>query len=755
VGVGSVAVHVIDETKAPLPGVSLTLERSNASPLSAVTDEGGGFVFANVPNGPVALTFKLINFGAARRAIAVVAGQAARITVVLRLALNADVTVTGQRTFRNIADLDNPAENLVGIAAAASQGAITAAQLEARPIMRPAEVLETVPGLIVSQHSGEGKANQYYLRGFNLDHGTDLATSVDGVPVNMPTHAHGQGYTDVSFVIPELVQSIDYRKGTYYAETGNFAAAGAVNLRHRDRVDAPFVQFEGGENGFRRALLAASPDLGTGALLFGVEFTENDGPWLLEESLKRTNAILRYSNTDGDRRFAFTAQAYDGEWDSTDRIPLRAVQDGSLDRFGFIDPSDGGESHRYSIGVDWATRSGDSAWRARAYAIDYGLDLFSNFTYALDDEVSGDQFEQFDDRRVYGASGAWTFDFIAGGVSQELEIGAELRRDDIDTVGLYRTGARERTSTTREDDVVQTGYSGYASLTTTWSAVVRTSIGVRADYFDFDVASNLAQNSGKASDSIASPKFSLVLGPWADTEFFVNVGRGFHSNDARGTTMRVDPTDGVTPVDRVDPLVSAMGADVGLRTAILPHTQLTFSLWTLELDSELLFVGDAGITEPTRGSERRGIELGAIWNPLPWLILDADLAWSDSKFTDDDPAGNEIPGAVNSVAALGIAIDHPSGWFGGARLRHFGSAPLIEDGSVESDPTTLVNLEAGYRFGERFKVSAAVFNLLDSDDNDITYFYESRLPGEASPVEDIHFHPVEPRTFRVTLTASF
>jgi len=280
---------------------------------------------------------------------------------------------------------------------------------------------------------------------------------------------------------------------------------------------------------------------------------------------------------------------------------------------------------------------------------------------------------------------------------------------------------------------------------------VRTEVGVRADRFDFDVESSLAANSGSANDSIASPKLSVILGPWSETELFFNVGKGFHSNDARGTTIRVDPIDGVTPVERVDPLADALGADVGVRTAALPNVQLTASLWTLKLDSELLFVGDAGVTEASRASERRGIEAGAIWNPVSWLILDADLAWSRARFA----GGDRIPGAVESVAAVGLAIDHPSGWFGGARLRHFGAAPLIEDDSVRSDPTTLVNLEAGYHITDNIQLSAALFNVFDSRDHDVTYFYASQLRGEAQPVNDIHFHPVEPRTFRVTLRASF
>jgi outer membrane receptor protein involved in Fe transport len=449
-----------------------------------------------------------------------------------------------------------------------------------------------------------------------------------------------------------------------------------------------------------------------------------------------------------------TAQGYDGEWRSTDQIPLRAVQSGEIDRFGFVDPTDGGESHRYSLAADWYQQIGDGRLHAQAYAIDYQLDLFSNFTYATA-AANGDQFEQFDDRRVYGGQVTWARPLELMGLAHELDLGFELRRDDIGTVGLYKTVARRRIDTTREDSVTQSSYSAYSSLKTHWSEHVRTEVGVRADLFDFDVDSSLAANSGSAKDSIVSPKLSLILGPWSETELFVNVGKGFHSNDARGTTIRVDPIDGVTPLERVNPLVDALGADVGVRTAVLPNLQLTASLWRLQLDSELLFVGDAGITEASRQSERRGVEAGAIWNPVSWLILDADLAWSRSRFKESDPSGDRVPGAVENVASAGLAIDHPSGWFGGARVRHFGAAPLIEDDSVRSDPTTLVNLEAGYHITHNMQLSAALFNVFDSSDNDITYLYESQLPGEAQPVNDIHFHPVEPRTIRVILRATF
>lgn len=643
---------------------------------------------------------------------------------------------------------------LQGAPSSASQGIVGSEQLDMRPVLRTGELLEVVPGLIVTQHSGDGKANQYFLRGFNLDHGTDLATSVDGVPVNMPTHGHGQGYTDINFIIPELVQSIEYRKGTYYAETGNFSAAGAVDMRYRRSLEAPLVVLEAGEDNYVRSLIAGSSKLGGGTLLMGFDYANIDGPWVLEENYRKRNGLLRYSRETERGLFSVTAQGYEGDWRSTDQIPLRAVQSGQIDRFGTVDPTDAGDSHRYSLTADWTAALGSGQSKALLYAIDYDLDLISNFSYFTDPD-HGDQFQQIDQRRVYGGDWSWRSSFGWLGREQDFATGVQVRHDDIGKVGLYRTIARERFDTVREDAVKQTSYGVYSSIDTRWSDSIRTTVGLRADRFEFDVDAGLAANSGQGSDSIVSPKFALVLGPWNKTEFFFNAGKGFHSNDARGTTITVDPTDGVTPADKVNALVDAVGLDVGVRAAIVPNTQLSLSLWSLKLDSELLFVGDAGTTEASRASERRGIEASVIWNPLSWLIVDADLAWSRSRFSDFDPAGDRIPGAVENVASVGVAIDHPSGWFGGARFRHFGEAALIEDNRVRSEPTTLVNLEAGYRFWKRYKISAAVYNVFDSEDNDITYFYESQLANETQPVEDIHFHPVEPRSVRVTLSATF
>ena len=646
-------------------------------------------------------------------------------------------------------------QHLIGQVESASQGTVLSDQLENRPILRPGEVLEVVPGLIVTQHSGDGKANQYFLRGFNLDHGTDFATRVDGIPVNMPTHAHGQGYSDLNFLIPELVDRVEYKKGTYYAEEGNFSAAGAADLHYRRKLDQPLLaEFSSGQKGFARALLATSTPLAGGDLLVGAEYGNNDGPWELKEGYRKASGLVKFSVGDTTNGYALTAMGYSGHWRSTDQIPLRAVEDGSISRFGDIDPTDGGTTHRYSVSADGWRAAGAGRVKANVYALDYKLDLISNFTYALD-PVHGDQFEQYDKRRIYGGSLNYDQPLALFGRKGTVKSGVQIRYDDISPVALYHTQERVRYDTVREDQVRQGSYSAYVSQGLQWTSWLRSEVGVRADYFAFDVRSSLAANSGKTNDSIVSPKLALVLGPWAKTEFFVDFGRGFHSNDARGTTITVDPNDGVTPASKVTPLVRATGAEIGLRTALIPKVQLAASLWTLKLDSELLFTGDGGTTEPSRATRRYGVELGAYYTPIEHLIADVDLAWSHSRFTEFDPVGDRIPNAVESVASVGLTYNASSGFYGGARLRYFGPAPLIEDDSVRSNSTTLVNLEAGYHVSKAMSLNLTVFNLLDRRDNDITYYYESQLPGETRPVADIHFHPVESRSLRAAVTLRF
>ena len=590
---GRVSGRVTDMTGGRLPGVAVVLSRDGAPPQSVATDGSGAYVFDSVPPGDYDVTFGLINFAPARRHVRLSAGQSVSLDMILRLTLTADVTVTGRQTFTNLADVTDPVANLVGIAGAASEGAITSQQILDRPIMRAGELLETVPGLIISQHSGEGKANQYYLRGFNLDHGTDFNTTIAGIPVNMPTHGHGHGYTDANFLIPELVSGVQFKKGPYYAEEGDFSAAGAVNVNYVNFLDRPIVEVSGGGEGWARALAAASPRVGRGRVLAALELNRNDGPWTLDDDYQKVNGIVRYSEGSATSGVSVTGMFYRGEWNATDQVPERAIAEGVISRFGHIDPTNGGKTHRYSLSADAQRSAGNTSTRANAYFVNYALNLFSNFTYFLDDPENGDQFEQEDRRNIFGGRLTHTRLNNWGNRSAENTFGTQVRFDRIGSVGLYHTMARQRLSTTRSDRVGQSSVGLFAQNEFHWSPLVRTTVGLRADVFNFDVDGDDPLNSGTESSALLSPKASVVLGPWSGTELYVNGGTGFHSNDARGSTTTRDPGTGET-VEPTTPLVRANGAEFGVRTVRIPKVQTTVAVWWLGIDSELLFIGDAG-----------------------------------------------------------------------------------------------------------------------------------------------------------------
>lgn len=660
----------------------------------------------------------------------------------------------GEQTLDKIV-VDGSATGQVGVADAASVGTVTRKQLEARTVYRAGELLEATPGLVVSQHSGEGKANQFYLRGFNLDHGTDLRTTVDGMLVNQRSHAHGQGWTDLNFLIPELATALRYKKGPYDASEGDFASAGAVEVVYADTLERGIASIGLGQNGFRRVLLADSPQLGDGHLLYAVEGMHNDGPFVHPDDYRRFNGVLRYSQGDRANGWHVTGMAYDAKWNATDQIPRRAVDAGLLGRFDTIDPSDGGKAQRYSLSGDWRVASEAGATRVNAYVIDQKLALFSNFTYVLDDEVDGDQFAQPDRRLTTAVNASHSIPTRWFGRDGETSVGIQLQNDTIDN-GLLRTLRRETLATTRRDHVVENSVGLYAQTLVPWTPSFRTVLGARIDHYRYDVQSDNPLNAGKASDTIANPKLSLIFGPFGATEFYVNAGGGFHSNDARGTTITVDPASG-EPVDKVTPLVRSKGYEVGMRTSVLPGLQSALSVYRLDLDSELLFIGDAGGTEATRPSRRVGFEIANYYKLADWLTVDADLAFARARFRDTAPAGRRIPGAVEGVASLAIAVDNVGPWFGALQLRYFGPRPLIEDNAVRSKSTATLNGRIGVKIGPDLSIELEGYNLANRKASAIDYYYESRLASEPAGVAtpDIHFHPIESRSFRVTLTARY
>ena len=761
---GAIAGVVRDETGGVLPGVSVDLQ-SGAKRLATLTDRAGTYRFEHVAPGLAILTFRLINFTAVRRGVTVAADQQASVDVVLTLSMAADVVVTAASTFRNLADLENPAENVTGVASAASQGAITARQLVSRPVMRPAEVLEAVPGLIATQHSGEGKANQYFLRGFNLDHGSDFATTIAGVPVNMPAGGHAHGYSDSNALLTEIISGVQFKKGPYYAEDGDFSAAGSANVNYVDRLARPIASLSAGGQGWRRLFAAASPRVGSGHLLGGVELIRNDGPWEMPDGLRKANGLLRYSRGDTRHGISITALAYSATWNATDQVPRRAIDSGLISRYGSMDPSDGGTTSRYTLVVDGQRASTNASTRITAFVQRYTLDLFSNFTYFLGDSITGDQFEQVDRRWVTGGRASHRRLHNVFGRHTESAVGLQIRHDAIGQLGLFQTAGRRRLPShthasgpghaTRDDAVDQSSAGMFGQVDIEWTSVFRTTIGVRGDAYRFDVRSSNALNSGRGVDALVSPKFTAVLGPSQGTEVYVNAGYGFHSTDARGATITVDPGSG-GPAERLDLLTPARGAELGIRTVRLKGVQSTVAVWYLGFDSELVFVGDAGGTDANRPSRRFGIEWTNYLRLTPWMTAEADLSFSRARFADRSRSGNRIPGALDRVIAGALTVEPITRVFGSIRMRHFGPRPLVEDGTVNSSSNITWNGAVGVALSRRFRLTVNGFNLLDATAADIEYFYTSRLRGEpADGVNDFHSHPTVPRMARVTLQVTF
>ncbi len=663
------------------------------------------------------------------------------------------VDAAGVPTLNEIKVKANSKE-LIGSASSANEGTVLKEQLDSRAVYRPGELLETVPGLIVTQHSGEGKANQYFLRGFNLDHGTDIRITVDGMLVNQRSHGHGQGWADTNFLIPELMSNLQYLKGPYYANQGDFSSAGAVSINFLDKLPKGIATYGIGGQGFMRGLVAKSHEVGNGNVLYAVELLTKNGPWVKHEDFKKFNAVLRYSQDTGPTKFNITGMGYGAHWNSTDQIPQRAVASGLIPRLGAVDPSDGGESHRFSLSSALQHTGRFGVTQFNVYTLHTNLALFSNFTYFLDDPVNGDQFSQTDKRFQSGMNLSHLWVNKIAGFEVENTVGVQFQNDVIDN-GLVSTKERKTLSTTRRDHINENSVGIYYQNSIQWFEKFRSVAGVRSDYYWFGVNSHQNVNSGNRYDSMTNPKLSLIFGPWAQTEFYFNYGSGFHSNDARGTTSTVDPKSG-DPINRVNPLVRSTGYETGLRTAIVPGLQASFALFRLDMDSELLFVGDAGTTEPSRPSRREGFEVSTFYKPTDWLMIDVDYALARARFRDFDPSGNHIPGAIQGVGKLAVSVDNIGRFFGSTQLRYFGRRSLTEDNSEHSNNTVTLNGQIGYKIGKNVHMTLQGFNLWNTHDHAIDYYYTSRLPGEpADGVNDVHFHPIETRSFRVNLVANF
>jgi len=643
-----------------------------------------------------------------------------------------------------------PRFELLGQAATSSQGLILKEELQELPVYRAAQLLETVPGLVVTIHSGEGKANQYLLRGFNLDHGTDLATFVDGMPINMRTHAHGQGYTDLNFFIPELASGINYTKGPYFAGEGDYASVAAVHIGYLDEIQDQ-ASVTGGSWNYERLFGAATREFMSGRVMAGLELVHYDGPWTHPDGVRKVNAVLRYSQGEEHEGWSLTGMYYRGLWNATTDQPERAMDPAymaslglqPISKFGTLDPSDAGQAQRMSLSSIYSHGTLDWHVDANAYVINSNLTLWNDFTHFLIDPIHGDQEAQNDLRMIYGGGASYTDYRNLFGHSAETVIGIQTRYDDIHVQRLF-TERRVFLATDIDDKVQEWSVGGYAQLTNYWAEWFRSVLGVRQDYYS---ARDQGTNSGSGNATIFQPKGSLIFTPFNNWEFYASAGRGFHSNDFRSV-----PGGG-------DFLTASKGEEIGIRANPIEGLTTTVTLFQMEFKSELTYDPEAGQTSAGPPSKRTGVEINTTYQPFDWLEFYGSVAFTHARYTDFDPTthiGDYIPDAPSVIGNLGIYVRNVGPWFGALEFRYLGEHPLDDTNTVKSDGDKEWNMNIGYDFGEGLKAQLGIFNLFDSKDDAAEYYYTDRLPGEpAEGVADLHIHPLEPRAFRLTVSKTF
>jgi outer membrane receptor protein involved in Fe transport len=796
---------VVDTSGALIAGATVQVRGANGTVQKTIqSDTNGSYSISGLSAGGYRLVISKRGFETAEVPIAIgTTGSAAPLRISLAVgAVNTIVTVRGRQ------------DDLVGVAQSAGEVTVGAEELKNRPLLRSGEILETLPGLIITQHAGGGKANQYFLRGFNLDHGTDFAIFLDGMPLNLPSHAHGEGYSDMNTVIPEFVERVDAEKGPYYADVGDYGSAGSAQVVFYKTLPQNFFQVDGGDDGYGRFVFGVSQKLGSGSLLYGGEAYHDNGPWVHSDNFYKFNGLVTYSQGGHDNGFSITIRSYDGaRWNSSDQLPYTAIP--VVGFFGALNPTDGGRSQRYSMQGEWHHKGATSETTFMAYGFYYDLNLFSDFTYYLVDPYKGDQFEQQDRRWVAGIDIRHTiFGHFFGRKKTETTFGMQLRNDWIHN-GLFRTEDRVRTSKTYYtanyldepssldqvailpadtdlNNFTETIGSPWVTSKTQWATKFRSVLALRGDdgkgvitsftnptnpdYPNDPYPANYNPNTHQSiTKFLPSPKASLIFGPWANTEFYLQGGASYHTNDVRGSTQLYEPVSPAYPYYntpnpiKIPFLVQTKGAEVGARTSAIQNLRSTFSLWYLHSNSELLQDGDTGGTTPSlESSNRYGIEVGNYYTPMEHLVFDADFADSRAIFTQNDPYdstfytstptgqelcarnsncfglipigggayvqnpyGKEVPEAVRWVVSSGATLRDYKRFSASLRLRYFGPRPLTSDAIYTSPSTALVNLGASYKISKNWRVRGEVLNLLNRRDHDVDYAYVSQITPAA------------------------
>lgn len=621
--------------------------------------------------------------------------------------------------------------------------------LQTNPVNNSQELLRTVPGLVIGQHAGGGKAEQIFLRGFDIDHGTDISLSVNGMPVNMVSHAHGQGYADMHWVTPETIECINFGKGPYFAERGDFTTAGFVDFKLKDRLQDNLIRFELGQFDTQRILgMYNLLDQKDHSAWISTEYISTDGAFESPQNFKRINLMGRYAGQlENNDRIGFTATYFKSSWDASGQIPQRAVDQGIISRFGAIDDTEGGSTSRMNLQMDYTKNIDENSFvKTMAYYSEYDFELYSNFTFFLEDSVNGDQIKQKEARQLFGGNAEYNRYFDLGGNKVLLQLGGGLRNDQTIDSELSHTVNRITTlDTLKLGDINQTNSYAYANIDFTFGKW-KVNPGLRFDYFEFDYYDKLLPEylTQTQTKSIVSPKLNFQYNYSSNLQLYLNTGKGFHSNDTRVVVAQKG----------IDILPAAYGADLGAIWKPAPKLLVNAALWTLYLEQEFVYVGDAGVVEPGGKTQRQGVDLSLRYQPLAWLYADLDVNYTFARSVDDPEGANYIPLAPEFTAAGGLSAMFENGLYAAARVRHIADRPANEDNSIVAIGYTVVDFNMGYQW-KSIELGLKIQNLFDVEWNETQFATETRLADEPAPVEEITFTPGTPFMATAVITYRF
>lgn len=622
-------------------------------------------------------------------------------------------------------------------------------ELKVNPVKSSQEVLRKIPGLFIGQHAGGGKAEQIFLRGFDIDHGTDVSIEVDGMPVNMVSHAHGQGYADLHFVIPETIEKINFSKGPYNADKGNFATAGYVGFQTKENLDESFIKAEFGQFNTQRYVgMFDVLEKDNQSMYVATEYIATDGPFKSSQNFSRVNLFTKYTNrlSSGDK-FSVSASHFTSEWDASGQIPVRKVEDGTIGRFGAIDDTEGGQTSRTNLNFSYIKKIDEKSFlKSSAYFSDYEFELFSNFTFFLEDSINGDQIRQFENRRMYGLKSEYNRYFTQGNLDGLLQIGGGFRNDVVSDNQLTETKNRlTPLDTVQIGDVSERNSFIYANLDLTFGKLV-INPGLRIDQLKFDYYDKKVTlyDTQSETEAIVSPKLNFLYNVSSDLQLYLKTGKGFHSNDTRVVVAQ----------NGREILPAAYGADLGFIWKPVKSLLINTAAWYLFSEQEFVYVGDAGIVEPSGESERTGVDFSFRYQPLEWLFINGDANYTVARAIEEADGEDFIPLAPDFTAQGGIAVQSKTGFFGGLQIRHLDDRAANEDNSIVAEGYTVVDANAGYNW-KQFTLNVIVENVLNTEWKETQFATESRLQNEAESVEEIHFTPGTPFYVRSSLSYKF